>query len=93
MAALSQSRHGQFLALYRSSAQEQQMAKVTPEQAQAGMEARQASAAKVGPAIVGLGAPMFACESRSARPPHAAESASRSERRTGRRVRRFCRAL
>ena len=38
MAAHSQSRHGQFLALYRSSAQEQ-MANVTPGQAQAGMEA------------------------------------------------------
>src|SRR5262249_33726938 len=48
-----------FLVLYRSSASaREQMANATPEQAQAGMEAWQAWAAKAGPAIVDLGAPL-----------------------------------
>ena len=48
-----------FLVLYRSSTSAQeQMASATPEQAQAGMEAWQAWAAKAGSAIVDLGAPL-----------------------------------
>jgi hypothetical protein len=48
-----------FMVLYRSamSAQEQ-MASGTPEQAQAGMEAWMAWAAKAGDAIIDLGAPL-----------------------------------
>lgn len=48
-----------FLVLYRSSTSaREQMASATPEQAQAGMEAWQAWAAKAGSAIVDLGAPL-----------------------------------
>jgi hypothetical protein len=48
-----------FLLLYRSSVSaREQMAAATPEQAQAGMEAWQAWAARAGSAVVDLGAPL-----------------------------------
>lgn len=48
-----------YLVLYRSpTSAREQMAGATTEQAQAGMEAWQAWAAKAGPAIVDLGAPL-----------------------------------
>ena len=49
----------QFLVLYRSTASaREQMANVTPEQAQAGMEAWETWAENAGPAVVDLGAPL-----------------------------------
>lgn len=48
-----------FMVLYRSAVSAQdQMASATPEQAQAGMEAWMAWAAKAGDAVVDLGAPL-----------------------------------
>ena len=48
-----------FLVLYSSSAAaKEQMAKATPEQAKAGMDAWMAWAQKAGPAIVDLGMPL-----------------------------------
>jgi hypothetical protein len=48
-----------FMVLYRSAVSAQdQMASATPEQAQAGMDAWMAWAAKAGDAIVDLGAPL-----------------------------------
>jgi hypothetical protein len=49
----------QFLVLYRSTASaREQMANVTPEQAQAGMEAWETWAENAGSAVVDLGAPL-----------------------------------